>query len=64
MATKLTVSKSDLQWQAESDARVLEQYQMLMGDKQRLNRAMKEAQRQASDLSKRVNVLKKVAKKR
>lgn len=64
MATKLTTAKSDLQWQAESDARVLEQYQMLMEDKQRLNRAVKEAQRQANDLSKRISALKKVAKKR
>lgn len=56
MAPKLT--KMDLQYQTESDARTLANYQELLGDKVRMNRAMKEAARQAQDLSKRVNVLK------
>ena len=59
MATK--VSKQDLQWQAESDASTMARYQEIMSDKARMNRAIKEANRQATDLSKRADAMKSAA---
>ena len=51
-------TKSDeLRWQAESDARTMAQYQEIMQDKARMNRAVKEAKRQAADLQKRANAM-------
>ena len=60
MATKMT--KQDLQWQAESDARTMANYQEILGDKARMNRAIKEANKQAKDLSKRASVMQNAAK--
>jgi hypothetical protein len=60
MATKMT--KQDLQWQAESDARTMANYQEILGDKARMNRAIKEANKQARDLSKRASVMQSAAK--
>jgi len=62
MAEKLT--KQDLQWQAESDARTMAQYQEILGDKARMNRAIKEANKQAQDLNKRANAMRNAAKVR
>ena len=59
MTTKM--SKQDLQWQAESDASTMARYQEIMGDKARMNRAIKEANRQAQDLTKRASVMKSAA---
>ena len=59
MATKM--SKQDLQWQAESDASTMARYQEIMQDKARMNRAIKEANRQASDLTKRASAMKSAA---
>ena len=59
MVNKL--SKQDLQWQAEGDARVMAQYQEIMQDKQRMNRAVKEANKQAQDLTKRANAMRSAA---
>lgn len=59
MATKM--SKQDLQWQAESDASTMARYQEIMSDKARMNRAIKEANRQATDLSKRADAMKSAA---
>ena len=59
MATKM--SKQDLQWQAEGDARVMAQYQEIMSDSARKNRAIKEANKQAADLTKRANAMKSAA---
>jgi hypothetical protein len=39
-------------------------YQEIMGDKARMNRAIKVAQRQADDLTKRANAMQSVAKTR
>ena len=44
MATKMT--KQDQQWQAESDARTMAQYQEILSDKARMSRAIKEANKQ------------------
>lgn len=59
MATKMT--KQDLQWQAESDANTMARYQEIMSDKSRMNRAIKEANKQAQDLTKRASVMKSAA---
>lgn len=60
MATKM--SKQDQQWQAESDAHTMAQYQEIMGDRARMNRAIKVAQKQAQDLTRRANAMQTVAK--
>ncbi len=54
--------KQEQQWQAESDAHTMAQYQEILGDKQRMNRAIKVAQQQAKDLSRRANAMQSVAK--
>ena len=59
MATKM--SKQDLQWQAESDASTMARYQEIINDKARMNRAIKEANKQAADLNKRANAMKSAA---
>ena len=59
MAPKMT--KQDLQWQAESDASTMARYQEILSDKARMNRAIKEASRQAQDLNKRANAMRTAA---
>ena len=59
MATKMT--KQDLQWQAESDARTMASYQEILSDKARMNRAIKEANKQAQDLNKRASAMRSAA---
>lgn len=53
--------KTDLQWQAENDARTMAEYENIMQDSKRRNAAVKAAKNMASDLSKRANVMNKVA---
>ncbi len=60
MATK--ISKQDQQWQAESDAHTMAQYQEIMSDRARMSRAIKVAQKQAQDLTRRANAMQTVAK--
>lgn len=60
MATKM--SKQDQQWQAESDAHTMAQYQEIMSDRARMSRAIKVAQKQAQDLTRRANAMQTVAK--
>lgn len=55
-------SKQDLQWQAESDAYTMAKYQEILGDKARMNRAIKEANKQAQDLNKRAAAMRSAAK--
>lgn len=55
------MTKQDLQWQAESDASTMARYQEIISDKARMNRAIKEANKQASDLNKRANAMKSAA---
>lgn len=56
------ISKTQEQkWQAENDAHTMAQYQEIMADKARMNRAIKEATKQAQDLSKRANAMKSAA---
>ena len=60
----LKMSKQDLQWQAESDARTMASYQEILGDKARMNRAIREAEKQARDLNKRASAMQNAAKVR
>ena len=56
------MSKQDLKWQAESDASTMATYQEIMGDKRRMERAIKVAQQKAKDLSKRASAMQSVAR--
>lgn len=61
------VSKSlrdEQKWQAESDASTMAAYQEIMGDKARMNRAIKVAEQRAKDLSKRAAAMQSVAKQK
>lgn len=58
-----TIKSDELKWQAESDAQTMARYQEILQDKARMNRAIKEAKRQAADLQKRANVMNTAAKK-
>ena len=55
-------SKEELKWQAESDASTMAQYQEILGDKARMNRAIKVAEQRARDLNKRAAAMQSVAK--
>ena len=58
------MKKTEQDWQAESDAMTMATYQEILGDKQRMNRAIKVAKAKASELSKRANAMQSVAKTR
>lgn len=59
MVAKMT--KQDLKWQAESDAATMARYQEIVNDKARMSRAIKEANKQAQDLTKRASAMKSAA---
>lgn len=52
----------ELEWRAEDDARIMAQYQDIMKDKARMDRAVKVARKQAKDLQDRADTMKRVAK--
>lgn len=54
--------KRELEWRAEDDARIMAQYQDIMKDKARMDRAVKVARKQAKDLQDRADTMKRVAK--
>ena len=56
--TKIT--KEELDWQAQDDARILSQYQEILLDKARLSRATKAASKEVDNLNKRLAVMKTV----
>jgi len=56
----MTIRKEQ-QWQAESDARTLAEYQEILSDKARLKRATTAAKKQAANLTKRANAMSKAA---
>jgi hypothetical protein len=58
------MKKTEQDWQAESDAMTMATYQEILGDKQRMNRAIKVAKAKASELSKRASAMQSVAKTR
>lgn len=65
MASKISMAsqkRDELRWQAESDAQTMASYQEIMGDKARMNRAIKVAKSKAADLTKRASVMQNVAK--
>lgn len=53
----MTAKFNEQQWQAEEDARTMARYQEIMNDKSRMNRAMKEAKKQADELQKRAQAM-------
>ena len=55
------ITKSELDWRAEDDARVLAQYQEILLDKARLSRAKKAATKEVKNLSNRLQIMKKVS---
>lgn len=59
---KIKEMTNDKKWQAECDARTMAEYQAIIADKARMARAVKEAQKQASDLNKRAAAMTKVSK--
>ena len=54
------ISKEELDWRAEDDARILAQYQEILLDKARLSRAKKAATKEVTNLSNRLQIMKKV----
>ena len=65
MASKISMAsqkREELRWQAESDAQTMASYQEIMGDKARMNRAIKVAKSRAADLTKRASAMQNVAK--
>ena len=65
MASKISMTsqkRDELRWQAESDAQTMASYQEIMGDKARMNRAIKVAKSRAADLTKRASAMQNVAK--
>ena len=65
MATKISMTsqkRDELRWQAESDAQTMASYQEIMGDKARMNRAIKVAKSKAADLTKRASAMQNVAR--
>lgn len=59
-----TSTKQEQQWQAEEDARAMARYQEILSDKSRMNRAVKIAKKQATDLNRRAEAMNKAAKVR
>lgn len=65
MASKISMTsqkRDELRWQAESDAQTMASYQEIMGDKARMNRAIKVAKSKAADLTKRASAMQSVAR--
>lgn len=58
----MVLRNKELQWQAEDDASTMARYQEIMGDKARMNRAIKVAKSKAAYLTKRASVMQNVAK--
>ena len=54
------ITKEELDWRAQDDARILSQYQEILLDKARLNGATKAAHKEVDNLNKRLAVMKKV----
>lgn len=58
------MAKSKNDWQAEMDAQTMAQYQEIIADKTRMNKAIKVAQSKAKDLQKRASIMSKIGKKK
>lgn len=57
------MAKSKNDWRAEMDAQTMAQYQEIISDKARMNKAIKIAQAQAKDLQKRATIMSQIGKK-
>lgn len=57
----ITNKRQEQQWQAESDALTMAEYQAILANKARMGRAIKAANKQALDLSKRASAMKRAA---
>lgn len=57
----MVTSKQEQKWQAESDAHTLAQYQEIMSDKARMNRAVRMAEKRAQELTKSANMMQRAA---
>ena len=55
--TNKKMSADELRWQAQDDCRTLEEYQQIISDKARLDRALKAAKERVSDLQDRAKAL-------
>ena len=58
------MGKMEAQWRAQEDARIMAEYQKIIGDKKRMGMAVREAKKTASDLTKRADAMQAVAKTR
>ena len=54
------ISKQELEWRSQDDARILAQYQEILLDKARLKNAQSAAKKEVDNLNKRLQVMKKV----
>jgi hypothetical protein len=59
MTTTKELSKDELRWRTEEDARTLERYQEIMSDKKRLDMALAKAKETVTNLEQRAKVLNK-----
>lgn len=57
----MVTKKQEQEWQAQEDAHTMARYQEIISDKARMSRAVKEANRQAQDLTKRASAMKSAA---
>lgn len=60
----MDISKQEKKWQTEEDARTLARYEEIMSDTKRKNAAIKEAKKQASDLTKRAALMNNAANRK
>ena len=60
----MTLKNENLKYQAESDAYTMAKYQEILNDKARMNRAIKEANKQAQELNKRASAMRNAANTR
>lgn len=58
---KTSMRSIEAQWQREEDARTLARYQEIMSDSRRKSAAVNEAKKQAAELEKRSNLMKKAS---
>ena len=61
MAVKHQMSADEKRWQAEEDARTMARYEEIMSSTTRKNAAIRIAMDQAADLTKRANIMSRVA---
>ena len=59
-----SLKNEEQKWQARDDANTMARYQEIMQDKARMNRAIREANKQAQDLTRRANVMRSAANTR